>query len=286
MPHTSPYLPDFEFLRQWRQEHYATWTNDQASTRRRALLTMVRDEAEFLPIWLDYYSRFFHSEDIYVLDHDTQDGSTSGTGFNRIPVTHPTYDTKWMAEQFHGFQSELFQRYDVVVTVDVDEIIVPDPDSATPDLGVYLDRIDEEFVNCIGYEILHRPDLEPPIDMDRPLLAQRGWWFRSPLYDKPAIATEPIERGLGNHRRADGENNFDPDLRMIHLHRLDFERCLARHQRRASFRQADNDVAAGRGVQNQSGDRDTIANWFHTSTGIDRVPLVPEPIEQRWKSVL
>ena len=47
---------------------------------------MVYNEAVFLPIWLRYYSRFFAPDDIYVLDHESTDGSTSGSGFVRIPV--------------------------------------------------------------------------------------------------------------------------------------------------------------------------------------------------------
>jgi len=286
MPHSDPYLPNFDYLRRWRRELYAGWDRTRPSTKRRALLTMVRDEAEFLPIWLGYYSQFFDSEDIYVLDHDTRDGSTSRPGFNRIPVTHPTFDTTWMLEQLTEFEAGLLRTYDVVVTVDADEIIAPDPDSPTPDLGVYLDRIDEDFVNCIGYGVLHRPDLEPPIDLDRPLLEQRGWWFRSPFYDKPAVVTATIERVPGHHRRADGQNNYDPDLRLIHLHRLDFQRCLARHERRSGFRRADSDVATRLGVHNWSRARDDVIRWFHTDTGFAETPLVPEPIEPRWKSVV
>ena len=35
------------------------------------------------------------------------------------------------------------------------------------------------------------------------------------------------------HASADGRHNLDPDLRLIHLHRMDYEICLARHAGRA-----------------------------------------------------
>ena len=38
--------------------------------KRRAVQTMVQNEAVFLPIWLRYYSRFFAPDDIYVFDHE------------------------------------------------------------------------------------------------------------------------------------------------------------------------------------------------------------------------
>ena len=59
----------------------------------RAVLTMVYNESVFLPIWLRYYSRFFAPEDIYVLDHQSDDGSTNGGGFVRVPLEHETTTT-------------------------------------------------------------------------------------------------------------------------------------------------------------------------------------------------
>ena len=47
-----------------------------APAPRVAVMCMARDEATFIPIWLNYYSaQGFAPEDIYVLDHMTRDGS-------------------------------------------------------------------------------------------------------------------------------------------------------------------------------------------------------------------
>jgi hypothetical protein len=286
MPHTNEYFPDFDHLLRWRREHYAGWDPSRAPRRSRAVITIVRDEADLLPIWLRYYSRFFDADDIYVLDHDTVDGSTSGPGFHRIPVSHPTFDVAWLLEQVRGLQHELSRRYDVVVVCDVDEIIAPDPASSAPDLGVYLDRFDEEFVSCLGYEVLHRPDREPPIDLSKPLLAQRGWWFRNPIYVKPLIASVPMEWVPGLHRRLDGENNYDPELRLIHLHRLDVERCFERHLHMAAIRHAERDVDSGLGWHNRITERADFDTWFHNLGREARTSVVLEPIGPRWHSVI
>ena len=246
----------------------------------------MRDEAEMLPIWLGYYSRFFAADDIYVIDHDTQDGSTAGPGFHRIPVTNPTYDVTWLLEQVRCVQHELVARYDTVVVCDVDEIIAPDPASATPDLGAYLDRFDEDFISCVGYEVLHRPEHEPPIDLGAPLLAQRGSWFRNPIYDKPLIASEPMDWTPGCHRRADGMNNYDPDLRLIHLHRMDVERCFERHLRMAALTHARRDIEAGRGWHNRIVARADFDRWFHDERSDGEAPMELEPIEPRWHTVI
>src|SRR5262245_56174810 len=89
------------------------------SRKRRALITIVHDEPVFLPIWLDYYSRFFSPEDIYVLDNDTRDGSTDRDGFVRIPVHHDAVDHTWMVDTIQGLQHELLEgEYDIVLVTD------------------------------------------------------------------------------------------------------------------------------------------------------------------------
>ncbi len=42
-----------------------------------AVVTMCYNEPDFLPIWLDYYRRQVPVEHLYVVDHGSDDGSTS-----------------------------------------------------------------------------------------------------------------------------------------------------------------------------------------------------------------
>ena len=79
----------------------------------------------------------------------------------------------------------------------MDEIVAPDPAWGT--LRQYIDRIDEDYVNCHGFELIHKREQEPPIDLGRPVLGQRRFWFRNTLYDKPALATVPMEWEPGFH---------------------------------------------------------------------------------------
>jgi hypothetical protein len=47
-----------------------------------AVFTICRSEGVYLPIWLKYYRQFFSDNDIYILDNDSNDGSTQNLTVN------------------------------------------------------------------------------------------------------------------------------------------------------------------------------------------------------------
>jgi hypothetical protein len=249
---------------------------------------MVHNEPVFLPIWLRYYGQFFGPDDMYVFDNDTTDGSTARDGFVRIPVAHETVDHTWMVRTIEQLQHELLDRYDVVVVTDVDEIIAPVPVRGT--LGDYLDYFDEEWVNCLGYELVHLKDREPPLRLDRPVLDQRHHWWFNPGYDKAALAMVPMTWRPGFHGREDYKMNPDPELRLIHLHRMDYELCRARHLVRRRKPWAELDGREGWAVHNQFADDTEFDRWFYEETGFvgagfDHFRLQLEEIEPMWRGL-
>jgi hypothetical protein len=269
----------FADARRRRGEHYASRLPNPR--RSRALITMVSNEPVFLPIWLRYYSRYFAPADIYVLDHDSPKETMSGGGFVRIPVDHETVDHRWMVSTIEDLQHELQERYDVVLVTDVDEIVLPNPRFGT--LSDYIDRFDEEWVNCLGYEILHVRESEPPLRLDRPILEQRGHWFFNDGYDKAALATVPLRWNPGFHGRSDYQFNLDPDLRMIHLHRMDFDICLERHRVRSRRAWAEHDSANRWAVHNQVVDEEHFRHWFYEDSCVEHLEIQLETIPEPWR---
>jgi hypothetical protein len=273
-----------EGLRQEHRRRAAAETRRSGRrAKRRAVLTMVHNEAVFLPIWLRYYSRFFSPNDIYVLDHETDDGSTERGDFVRIPVRHESVDHTWMVRTIEGHQHELLESYDAVLTTDVDEIVAPAPERGT--LADYIDELDADFVNCLGYELIHLVDREPPIDSERPILEQRGYWFRNHAYNKPALATEPSRWIPGFHTREDGRVDIDPDLCLIHLHRMDYAICLARHRYRRRRQWNERDLAEKWASHNLIVDEAEFARWFYEENSFDDQELVVEPIPASWRAL-
>ena len=113
-----------------------------------------------------------------------------------------------MVSTLESHQHELLERYDVVLTTDVDEIVAPTRWRARS--GTTSTASSEEFVNCLGYEILHIKNVEPAIRPDRPVLDQRGYWFAAAGYDKPALASVPMNWKPGFHEREDGGSRSTP----------------------------------------------------------------------------
>ncbi|KOX23946.1 hypothetical protein ADK67_19390 [Saccharothrix sp. NRRL B-16348] len=245
----------------------------------RAVVTMVYNEDVMLPLWLRYYSRFFAPEDIYVLDHDSTDGSTDGPGFTRVPAHNTHWSGSWQRDVCQQFQHELLRRYDVVLQTDVDEIVAPDPRCC--DLGEYIDRFDGDFVTCTGYEVLHLRDREPGLDLDRPVLNQRGTWFFNERYGKPLLARIPMYWSGGFHRREDGVARHDPLLRLIHLHRMDRDLGLARHRIKNTRKRVQREIDRNYAPGNRITDPDEFDRWFST----DRVENLEE-IPPHWKDVV
>ncbi|MGH3827328.1 MAG: RICIN domain-containing protein [Pseudonocardiaceae bacterium] len=257
-------------------------TSCDVSAVSRAVVTIVRDESVFLPIWLRYYGRFFSARDMYVLDHQSVDGSTEGHGFVRVPVSHPEYGASWQRDVQQCYQHELVGRYDVVLCTDVDEIVAPDP--RLGDLGTYIDRFNDDFITCQGYEILHQKDHEPPFDPAKPVLGQRFTWYANPAYSKSLLARVPMFWHGGCHERVDGRTNNDPHLYLLHLHRMDYDLCLARHENRTRFPLAQVDQDQGWGYQNRITDLAEFSAWFYHDSG-GPLPLHPLSIPPWWRDL-
>jgi hypothetical protein len=195
-------------------------------------------------------------------------------------------DHTWMVDRVQELQHQLLDDgYDVVLVTDVDEIVTPAPEWG--DLGTYIDEFSEWFVNCIGYEILHLADREAAYDPSRPILDQRGYWYAHGAYNKPALATGPMSWLPGFHHRADGQLNYDPYLRLIHLHRLDFEICRARHAIRRGRDWGERDLDESWASYNRIAEGEEFERWFYEDSGFehDGIHIVLERIPEGWRGL-
>ena len=91
----------------------------------------------------------------------------------------------------------------------------------------------------------------------------------------------------GFHKSADGRHNYDPDLRLIHLRRMDFDLGYARRQDRAARPWAEADVSREMASDHRALEAADYERWFYEDSGFEQagIHIVLEPIPQSWKGL-
>lgn len=183
------------------------------------VVTIVRDEAELLPLWLDYYGKQFGHQSLFVLDDNTVDGSTDDLPCVCYRLPEGPWKAGWGRTRLrlvNGLAASLLAVNDVVIYADVDEFLVADPESYSG-LGDYLaKRTDEGVIAPLAVEVLHNTRSETPLDLSLPILPQRSFLKYSPALCKPLVRRSN-SRWHGAFHASASPFRVDPELWMFHL---------------------------------------------------------------------
>ena len=187
-----------------------------------AALTMVHNEAVFLPLWLDHYGGQFGLQNLFVIDDGSTDGSTGDPRImNLVGKRRSPLDEDDRAALISAFHAELLRHYEIVLYTDADEFIAVDPD-AGPSLADYIRRHPFSCRAPIGLEVLHRRPAEGPIDFGRELFGQRRFVRFDIEYSKPLISRVPVRWQVGFHH-CDRPYAIDCSLALFHLRSVDHD---------------------------------------------------------------
>jgi hypothetical protein len=147
-----------------------------------AAVTMVYNEAEYLPLWLRHYAAALGIAHCHVVDHGSTDGSTDDLGgANRLRLPRSPHDDVRRAAFMSQYCASLLAWYDAVIHTDVDEFVIADPLQGGS-LTAYAAAMSNDVETAIGFNLMHLSREEPPLDRARPLFAQRHWvWFTSAM---------------------------------------------------------------------------------------------------------
>lgn len=197
-----------------------------------AAVTMVYNEPEFIPLWIDYYGKQVGLENCFIVDNGTDDGSIDEfkNVVNVIRVPREFKDNSLRTKFLSEFCSSLLHYFSHVIHVDVDEFIVANPLKYSG-LVDYTNKWkgNRSSVTSIGLNVTQLPSLENEIDFGSKILNQRSFArFITPMC-KPCIISKPIEWTSGFH----GSNHeivFD-DIFMFHLRYFDLNYGLKRLER-------------------------------------------------------
>ena len=185
-----------------------------------AAITFCRDEGRMLPLWIQYYGAQLGVQNLYVVDDNSEDGSTDDLPCDVLhipPIRGGKFNSTRMA-MVGNLGRSLLQLYDVVLFCDTDEFIVPDPERH-PGLKAYIEARTADGLNAVGslgFNVVHNVGAEPPLDLTQPLLGQRQVAKFLPLMCKPAIKWVPAHWSSGTHG-VRTPYAVDPDLWMFHM---------------------------------------------------------------------
>jgi hypothetical protein len=194
-----------------------------------AVVTFVYNESVNLPIWARYYSANFGAENLFVVDRGSDDGSTKNLGaVNVIPIPRGEFDEHQKTGLINSLCKALLFVYDTVIYNDCDEIVVPDL-SLYANLQDYMERREFEYVSCIGLNVVHILSQEDPLDLGKPILAQRKYAIFGSNQCKASVTRVPLTWAPGFHF-CDRPPNFDPHLYIFHNKTMDYNTAMLRQK--------------------------------------------------------
>ena len=250
-----------------------------------ACFTIVRDEPIYLPRWHTHYSRAFSNADLFLLHHTvTDDEKVDGTfadaicRFNPGNVTrlvNADFDPAWLREVVLAKLTSLLERYEAVVFAEADELLCAPLHLENGGLRAYIDEFlasGEPSIRCVGYEVHHEFPREPPLNLDEPIIQHRNKWHRNVKYDKALITRCPLHWSLGFHTCDEDVRQDATGLILVHLHKMDFQMYISRHEARARYKHSDEAIEKGWNTHYRSSGPALMAQYMSLPAPLEEIP--------------
>ena len=198
-------------------------------------LTTVRNDALFLPKWIDHYGTALGGPEnlVVILDGHDQDLPEGAGRVNVIRLPHKPLPRapamRRRARVMSAIASGLYHYFDMAIATDVDEFLVVDPQRGVG-LREYLSGLvaPPAAISALGLDVGQHLREEAPLDPTRPFLDQRGYAHVSARYTKPVVSTRPVTWGSGMHRVKGRNFRIDPNLFLFHFGMVDYARATGK----------------------------------------------------------
>ena len=197
---------------------------------------MVRNDDFYLRKWVEYYGRELGRENLYIW-FDGMDQEIPLFCQGTHAELHEKIGTQVVSAEkgrlkFLSRQaaSLMVAGYDLVIGVDADEFVVPDP-ALGKTLREFLSEIPIDVsVSALGLDFGQKVGEEGDITEDRPFLQQRHYAQICTRYSKPSVVARPCLWGSGFHRIKRHNYHIAKDLYLLHFGYFDLKRLQDRFQ--------------------------------------------------------
>lgn len=186
---------------------------------------MARNEGRPLRRWVDYYAGEVGNDNVFVVDDNSEDGSTENLPCAVLRIPHlrkERFENSRMA-LVSGLAAGLLAAFDAVLFCDGDEFVVADP-LIHPSLRHFVAaRTGRTAVGVLGLNVVHDVGREAALDESLPILGQRQLAKFLPRMCKPSLKWEPVSWARASHG-LEARFEIDPELYMFHMKFADRDR--------------------------------------------------------------
>lgn len=230
-----------------------------------AVITMAYNETVFLPIWLRYYGAQLGAENLFVVDHGSDEGVLDclPKGANLFHLPRSEADELLRVKFVTDLANSMLHYFDCVIYTDADEILVADP-ARYENLAAYC-RTCAPIVAPVGLGLLHAIDREAPIDLARPVTAQRSFCQFQSVMSKPLIRKEATTWCTGFHFTSDQPAYVD-DAYLFHLKAMDMDVSLQRQQLTRTMPWAQSNLVQHLSRHQRRSDEEHVERYFRKPT--------------------
>lgn len=204
--------------------------------KRIAVITMARNDENFLNKWVSYYGKEFGEENLYIFLDGLDQSVPAKAGKANVTKVPKIGGQVVKAEKgrllfLSERATELLERgYDMVVGCDADEFLVVDP-KVGRSLHEYLSDLKVKCCkSALGIDVGQHLEQEKVIDWEKPFLEQRHYAYVCSRYTKPIIVNKPCRWGAGFHRVKGHNFSIDPNLYLFHFGSFDMKMIEDRYQ--------------------------------------------------------
>ena len=204
--------------------------------KRIAALTMVRNDDFYLRKWVEYYGAQLGRDNLYIYFDGTDQligdfcAGTHAELHEKIGtqvVSAEKGRLKFLSERAAALLAE---GYDLVIGVDADEFVVPDPKLGLS-LPEYLDKQKIGVsLSALGLDFGQKLGEEADVTDAFPFLEQRHYAQIGTRYTKPSVVAKPCVWGSGFHRIKGHNFRIGKDLYLLHFGYFDMKRLQDRFQ--------------------------------------------------------
>ncbi|MCQ9156412.1 glycosyltransferase family 2 protein [Acidomonas methanolica] len=225
-----------------------------------AVITMVYNEAFFLPFWSSYYGMQFGFDNLYIIDHGSNDGCTLNVPGNKIRLQRSSFDDQRRSSMISDLQSALLREFDVVIYTDCDEFLSAN-NLRYHSLNDYVRKNDNmEVIRAVGVDIMQDLEGENELDFSRSIMSQRRYGYITSWESKPLITRTNMRWTSGFHN-CDRHSVLDEDLWLIHLKKADFNYALKRLHMTRDMLWSEDSLQSGVGVHQRNSDESFINDY-------------------------